>query len=318
MVDIPGRKSEEHGILTLIQHEINHMLYHTQHDSIPLDEYNRTVQHIINDLYSLIGYGTAAEPALSGEDTAFQYAVNKPKLHGDSSSRIVMDVGSHEGEYLKEIKRVMSWTDLHFDVHCFEPGTPAFLKLKEIASAYKAPNYNIAVNNIAISDRAGPVPLYSHIAGAAQSTLSPADFKHEGAEFIFQENVTAEKLQSYCDHAGIATIDFLKLDTEGHEYTILKSILPMIAKNRIRFLQFEFGANALDNHISFKDIFNLLNKYYKLYRIHPYGLIPVVKYSESLEVYQVVNYLCELIDDNPIVDSYDRLRDYQIERAKNV
>lgn len=310
-----NRKEQERDIINHTLKELNHLHYHTFGKSIPLDEYNNTVQHIINDMLSLIGYGTAAEPELSGEGIAFAYAMNKSKPPGpDQYRRVVFDVGAHRGGYISVCEDVSKNMTYDFAFHCFEPEPSSFKQLKARVSqmideydhfVFNPFSEKVTFNEIAISANDSFSTLYSHQQGAANASLYKPDFQHLNTVFDRETKVEVRSITSYCEEHKIDVIDLFKIDAEGSEWDIILSSFPFIWDRKIRFVQFEFGINDIDQKHFFKDFWNLLSPYYDIFRVHPEGLIPIKQYKEDYEVFQVANYLCELKKDNANQEEMD-------------
>jgi FkbM family methyltransferase len=66
----------------------------------------------------------------------------------------------------------------------------------------------------------------------------------------------------YCRSRGIESIDLIKIDTEGHEFQVLRGFENMLKNQKIAMIQFEYGfANVLTK--------DLLIDFYKL--LQPFG-----------------------------------------------
>lgn len=290
-------RTDEQGILRRMDEELRHLLYHSQRDGMGRAEHDAIIQKMINDLQSLIGYGTAAEPSTSGEEHAFEYAMNRT----DKPHPVVFDVGAHVGNYFAEvILPVIKRSERRPEIHCFEPHPESCDALAEYIAAASSDLVihenlpKVRVRQLAISADGGLKELYSHVPGAAQSTLVPPDFSYLGVEFSHSVQVRTETVASYCSKVNIDVVDFLKLDVEGHEFEIVSSCLDMIRNRKIRFLQFEFGIANVDRRVFFKDFWKALSPLCNFYRVHPEGLIPIPDYKQELEVFHVANYLLEL------------------------
>lgn len=66
---------------------------------------------------------------------------------------------------------------------------------------------------------------------------------------------------------GWESIDFVKIDTEGYEHTILKSAKSLIDNHRIKFIQFEMGGTIFDVDVTMHDIFALFDSSWRIYNI---------------------------------------------------
>ena len=72
----------------------------------------------------------------------------------------------------------------------------------------------------------------------------------------------------------IDIIDFLKVDTEGHELAVLQGASSLIEDGRIGCIHFEFNEMNIVSRVFFLDFRELLHNY-KLYRLLPNGLLPL-------------------------------------------
>lgn len=237
------------------------------------------IQHQINELQSRIGYGTATEPKYSGEPQAVKRSV------GNIENPVIIDVGSHFGEFIKEILPYYPQAKYY----CFEPCKDSFQKLEDRYKSYG----EITFNNCAVSDSEGIMKLYSHVKESSGASLIKRDLEYLGENFEkYIEEVKVIKLSSYLKNKKINQVDYLKLDVEGNEYSIVKDLKDYLAAKKIRNLQFEFGSPNIDSKIFLRDFYSLLRPLgYNLYRILPEGLYAANTYSELFEVFYVVNYL---------------------------
>ncbi|MBK8909687.1 MAG: FkbM family methyltransferase [Rhodospirillales bacterium] len=132
----------------------------------------------------------------------------------------VFDVGANVGqstdEYLKEFTGARIW--------CFEPSAEMFSLLK----ARYNKNSQIVCNKLALGNQIGSISLnmtdnstMSYVEDAL--TELPYGVKSEGAE-----TVSITTLDSYCEQWDVEHIDFLKIDTEGHDLAVLEGGRRMI------------------------------------------------------------------------------------------
>jgi len=63
---------------------------------------------------------------------------------------------------------------------------------------------------------------------------------------LFQENVKAISLDSFCKQNQIDSIDLLKIDVEGAEYQVMLGAKSLFQSQRIKCCVFEFGATTFD------------------------------------------------------------------------
>lgn len=131
----------------------------------------------------------------------------------------VIDVGAHKGAYLYWLRRAAGPSGR---VLAFEPQPQLSSYLERIAkrSGWK----NVVVENLALSDAPGVLPL--HIPAAVGRTSPGARLGRKHAEDRGRCNtsfdVPVTTLDAYLYHASISRVDFLKVDAEGHELSVFQ------------------------------------------------------------------------------------------------
>ena len=89
---------------------------------------------------------------------------------------------------------------------------------------------NVVYENVAISDKRGALDLYQFREDlinkdydfAGMSTIHPIE---ENLHLMDKISVEAITYQDLIERNGIERVDFLKIDTEGHDLTILKTVI---------------------------------------------------------------------------------------------
>lgn len=239
-------------------------------------------QNTINNLHTILGYGTASEPKSSGELGAFQAAMSGKK-------GTVLDVGAHNGEWVS----LMRMHQPEHSYHSFEPDPLSFEQMR-VNLEKMFGNHGIVLNNKAVGLENGTTTLYTHILGAANASLVQRDLSYLGTESDIEQTVEVVRIDTYCEQNGIEAIDFLKIDVEGTEMNVILSALSMIIQRRVKFIQFEYGSCNVDSRTFLKDFYQLLKDQYKFYRVHPEGLIPCYEYQECFDCFNLANYILEL------------------------
>jgi hypothetical protein len=106
------------------------------------------------------------------------------------------------------------------------------------------------------------------------------------------EPVTLTTLDTYCAVAGVAAIDYLKIDTEGHDLQVLRGGERLIERGAVRFIQFEYGASNVESRDLLKDFFAFFaGTRYNLHKIHAEGFSHYPRYNVRLENFQYQNWL---------------------------
>ena len=199
------------------------------------------------------------------------------------SGTVAFDVGANSGEWAEEALRVNPTLNLH----CFEPNSSAFERLQ-----HNVLGSNVVLNKFGLGERKGSLDLYVYGEGAEVNSL----YNRAGVGLapLRTESAELSTLDAYCDERGIESVDFIKIDVEGHELSVLKGAHGLLKSGRIRALQFEYSGCYIDARVFLKDVWDFLsetNDRYRLFKILPHGLLPVGGYRQEFENLQYSNYL---------------------------
>jgi FkbM family methyltransferase len=153
----------------------------------------------------------------------------------------------------------------------------------------------------AVSDRAGQATLFTAESGWIAASL----FERRDTFFAAMPQsgtaVSIKTLDDIIEGAGLASIDFMKMDIEGGELLALKGAQRSLERRAIKALSFEFGSGNLNSRTFFRDFWDLLSpRGFTIYRILPGGgLFRVEKYYEDVEYFRgVTNYVASLSPPN--------------------
>ena len=101
-----------------------------------------------------------------------------------------------------------------------------------------------------------------------------------GRKDVTADEIEVVSLDEFCGARGIPRIDFLKLDTEGHEFAVLKGVALIPSEGRIRAIQFEFNEMNIVTRVFLKDFYALLEGF-AFYRLEQDRLLPLVPTSRG-------------------------------------
>ena len=235
-------------------------------------------------LVSLVGmnHGINNKLQQNGEIKTIQYVFDKKKSKKDW---IIFDVGANVGAYTKLL---LSQPEKK-KIYAFEPNKSAFSSLRKNIT-----DDQVKMFNMCLGDKKGTATLYFDKESSELASLVKRRLDHFNIKSSLSEKVKVDTLDSFCTTNHIDRIDFLKIDAEGYDLMILQGSKNMLNKNKIKFIQFEFGGANIDTRTFFQDFYYLLKNNFNLYRVTRNGLYPLTKYSESLEVFIGANYLAEL------------------------
>ncbi len=235
-----------------------------------------------------MNYGGGGLIENSGEVWLLSNVVSKACQ--DIPSPVVFDVGANVGDYSLLVKRCMPSAR----VYAFEPAKATYDQL--VANLGDSGGNDVKLCNIGFSDSEKTLELFSYaIEGQEASLLASIDQRRPtqvvAVETRKSETITVRTLDGFCAREQIDRIDFLKLDVEGHELSVLRGAQGMLTKGAISMIQFEFGPANIYSRTYFFDFWSLLSDAYDIFRLVPAGIHPVGYYGEQLEIFLTTNYL---------------------------
>lgn len=190
---------------------------------------------------------------------------------------VVVDVGANRGDYTAEVLERFP----RARIYCFEPQPSAFRLLEERFSL----NSNVGLHTQGLSIEEGVAELRSTANEAcvlATLTARQEDVCDSSVKLPVIERVSLARLDETCWDLGIGKIDWLKIDTEGHDYDVLLGAGVMLG--HVAVVQFEFNPTTTAEGWSFLDFWNLLAEDRDLWRLDTDGSATrIVVYDEAQE-----------------------------------
>lgn len=141
-------------------------------------------------------------------------------------------------------------------IHSFEISKNTFKTLKK-----NSLNKLNCLNNFGLSDKNQTIIFKNYKKYSAVNTiLLQTDFHDKKFDHSL-EKTTVKTGDLYCKKFNIKNILFLKIDTEGSEFKVLKGFKKMIKKKKIRIIQFEYGYANGDNKTLMRDFYSFLSSH---------------------------------------------------------
>jgi len=149
----------------------------------------------------------------------------------------VFDVGANVGSTSQQLLK-------EFDscrVFAFEPHRVTFEKLKNNIKSDR-----FFPIQLAFSDTSGTQTFYDYGEygedASVLNSLTPNTRYARRAELKATElSVSTSTIDKFCIENKIQRIDVLKIDTEGHDFNVLKGAEKMLSTNAVDFVYFEFN-----------------------------------------------------------------------------
>lgn len=195
----------------------------------------------------------------------------------------IFDVGANNGDWSKCAAQLFPNTT----IHAFEIVPETFKILDFSLRTYK----NVVCNGFGFSDIEGSTPVFfsSDKDGIATCTPNFSEDFHKIETHCIEASVTTG--DKFCMENGIDSIDYLKIDVEGHENKVLKGFDNMLKTGKIKVIQFEYGYVNVLTHFLLKDFYEYLESFnYKIGKIYP-SYVDFREYNYCDENFYGPNYL---------------------------
>lgn len=178
-----------------------------------------------------------------------------------SPSPTVFDVGANRGDWTEAVLA----HNADAAVECFEPTSAVY---HDLESRYSS-DERVRTHRVALSDSNGTGRL-AFGADDSKNTLSPIG---PGASTYGEEVVQLERGDHFMAMHGLESIDLLKIDTEGHDLSVLRGFGSAIEHGRVAAIQFEYNSLSIDSRALLADYYEYLVPLgYHIGKIHPNGV----------------------------------------------
>ncbi|MBK8094079.1 MAG: FkbM family methyltransferase [Verrucomicrobiaceae bacterium] len=243
----------------------------------PLEKITRGIDAYVN---FLLGRGSG-----TGWDLESEVACASQQI--TSKAPVIFDVGANIGEWSVFMHKYQPQARLFL----FEPSQECIKQLfdKHIPNA--------TIIGKACSHQSGVADFYASSPTDGSASLHARGESYFAEEKYLVSSVPTTTIDEIMHLESLTTIDFLKMDVEGHEYSVLEGAAAALKNRRIRALSFEFGGGNINSRTYFRDFWNLLTSSgFKFYRVTPGGrLLHLDHYYEDQEYFRgVSNYVCVL------------------------
>ncbi len=233
---------------------------------------------------SLLGLNYRGTDISSDGELFFMNAV-KDHYKSRSGSVVLFDVGANVGNYSKALDKVFA--GINREIYAFEPFSKAYEALCSNSSSIN----NLKAHRLGLSDKKETVSFLSSTEYSEVGGLYEKDFSQFNFSLDIKEEVEFDTIENFCERNNIAEINFLKVDVEGHDFFAIKGAGDMLAKNKIEFIQFEYGAANYLSKTYLYDFFQLLAPHYNIYRLLNNGFDEIATYNTDIEIHVLSNYI---------------------------
>lgn len=223
----------------------------------------------------------------SFDESGEKYVINKVLKTYTKINPVIFDVGSNIGSYTIELRKLFPDSS----IYAFEPNPHSFNILQKRLLHLNIHNYNIGLSsepqNFTIYYPEGNLDS-EHTSIYKEALLNDLKYKD-----VSKKNIQGTTIDKFCKDNGIETIDFLKIDVEGHEFDVIKGAKNYIYDKRIKIIQFEFNSFNVYSRVFLRDYYDFLPNY-NIYRLDTDKLHPLYKYDTKNEIFKYQNFLAIL------------------------
>jgi FkbM family methyltransferase len=213
-------------------------------------------------------------------------ARNKARLQGG----VLLDVGANHGAYARLLHKLAPTAR----IIAFEPHPTTFAILTDLFADLPA----IVLINQAVADQPGHLTLYDFRSsdGSTQASLSEAAVAYYSNDIV-AHSVDCTTIDGFMMEHAIERIDFLKIDTEGHDLSVLKGARNALRDRKIAMIQFEFIPANIATGATMHGFFEVLEGY-RISRLCLNGdLLPLEPYDvKRCEIYVTHNLIATPVD----------------------
>lgn len=203
------------------------------------------------------------DPATNGE-RVFYESIRK-------DIRTIFDIGCRSDSM---------FTDFEGEVHYFDP-VPG-----SIGHLEKQPNKNTVswFNSFGLGDE-NKVSYYYPKYQSFYNRITSTFFDDDANKYLLE----IRRADEYIRRNNIESIDFVKIDTEGYELSVLKGFGDTLAN--VRILQFEYGGTFLDSNTNLIDVIDYLKPFgfQEFYYLTPHGRRRITDFIDHYQYCNIVS-----------------------------
>lgn len=237
--------------------------------------------NLLHLAYNNMGILKYWNDTVSGEIFVINHIISKIITDHDL---ILFDIGANIGDYSKKLREQYP----NAEIYAFEPNPYTYKVLKKSINSLRINGYNLGLGSVIEKKK---IYTYAKDTESQHASLYKevlTDIHH--SDETIESDLQTTTLDQFCKEKNITIIDFIKIDTEGHEFEILQGAKQLLKNNAIKVIQFEFNEMNIVSRVFLKDFYDFLDNYL-IYRLDSHRLIPLFAYSSDNEIFKYQNFL---------------------------
>ena len=208
-------------------------------------------------------------------------------LRGARGSVTVLDVGANVGDWTLAFVAnagVVGWSD--YTIHAFEPSLDTARMLKANVAEH-ASTARIFLHELGMSSAPGSAEF--HIVGEGVGVNSV--HRQPGTPVLRTEQAVMDTLDHFAESQSLREMTFVKVDTEGHDLSVMRGAAGLLQRSAIAVMQFEYNHRWITPRTYLRDVFELAPANYRIGKVTPRGIEWYPQWDPELESYREGNYL---------------------------
>jgi len=177
----------------------------------------------------------------------------------------ILDVGANVGEYVDLCLKIRPQAE----IWAFEPQPDNFRSLTHFRDRLppdQAARLHLQAIGLSHTMGVGEIFDIAEAQGTGRASVYRESITELEAAAVQADKIELTTIDEFLATQPIQQIHLLKIDTQGHELSILQGAIQAIRDRRINIIQFEFDANNVFSRVFYKDFTELLSDF-RLYRI---------------------------------------------------
>jgi len=174
-----------------------------------------------------------------GNDVFYDLAQRAPGF----ACSVIFDVGANHGQSVAKLRQAAPGSR----IYCFEPIDSAFAELLSTTRGV----HGVSCHKLALGAHAGSERMARQGSTTTHFVLREGDDQAPSGSTV--ESIAMATLDGFCDEHGIASIDYLKIDTEGSDLDVLLGGERMLREHRVAVVEVEAGMGPTNHrHVPFE------------------------------------------------------------------
>jgi FkbM family methyltransferase len=204
----------------------------------------------------------------------------------------LLDIGANQGEWVSHAIESSERVRRKVTIHAFEPASATFQVLSDRTARWS----QVRCHQLALSNRRGQADFFVIDSLAGTNSLHSMP----GAAV---EKVALDTLDSRVVDLHIGRILMVKVDTEGHDLSVLEGARNLISTAGAEVIQFEYNHSWISNRASLSQVFELIKgSRYKFGKLFGNGIELFSRWHPELDRFFECN--CLLLRDDSCVLSH--------------